>query len=169
MCFKTNSETKNGPLFCITVKQQASGTERSSDAVRGHGTDIFFRLYRKRRSDQPENQPSQREQRNSEQFARPLETPASAGGNSMTRSISSRLRIPKPSSTTILTVPVSSFLLRRKTCGRMSTTGNNQTPRFGSNDVHQVNLTPPTTTPRISPTGDVRNNPNGVKRFERLR
>ncbi|XP_038104025.1 uncharacterized protein LOC119765034 [Culex quinquefasciatus] len=72
----------------------------------------------------------------------------------MTRSISSRLRIPKPSSTTILTVPVSSFLLRRKTCGRMSTT-----PRFGSNDVHQVNLTPPTTTPRISPTGDVRNNP----------
>ncbi|KAL9698518.1 hypothetical protein quinque_001959 [Culex quinquefasciatus] len=39
---------------------------------------------------------------------------------------------------------------------------------FG-NDVHQVNLTQPTTTPRISPTGDVRNNPNGIKRYERLR
>lgn len=51
------------------------------------------RLYRKRRSDQPEDQSSQREQRNSEQFARPLETPASAGGNSIARSISSRLRV----------------------------------------------------------------------------
>ncbi|KAL1401358.1 hypothetical protein pipiens_006668 [Culex pipiens pipiens] len=39
----------------------------------------------------------------------------------------------------------------------------NYTPRFGSNDVHQVNLPPPTATPGISPTDDARYNPNGVK------
>ncbi|XP_038116079.1 mucin-5AC [Culex quinquefasciatus] len=45
---------------------------------------------------------------------------------------------------------------------RTSPTGVYQQPRFGSNDVYQVNLPPPTTTPGISPTDEVRNGPGMV-------